>query len=253
MKYLFIAFFLCCIISCTWNTNHHKARSSANATNGIAKEKIDSTETILFYTANPAKDDIQMFWKDDSAKILNHFKNLKNYVEQKNKKLVFAMNGGMFQQDFSPLGLYIENKKLIHKLNKAVGEGNFYLKPNGIFFIKNKQAQILSTEKFRIDDNISFATQSGPMLLIDGKIHEAFNKNSKNLNIRNGVGILPNGDVVFAMSKQEMNFYDFAYFFKTKGCEQALYLDGFVSRVYFPYKNWIQYDGRFGVMIAVLK
>ena len=91
------------------------------------------------------------------------------------------------------------------------------------------------------------------MLLIDGNIHSKFRKGSSNLNIRNGVGILPNGNILFAMSKEEINFYDLATFFKQKGCKNALYLDGFVSKVYLPSQNWQQTDGIFGVIIAETK
>ena len=91
------------------------------------------------------------------------------------------------------------------------------------------------------------------MLLINGQIHPAFKKGSSNLNIRNGVGILPNNKVIFAMSKQEVNFYDFAQYFKNLGCKNALYLDGFVSRTYLPGKNWEQLDGNFGVIIGLEK
>jgi uncharacterized protein YigE (DUF2233 family) len=91
------------------------------------------------------------------------------------------------------------------------------------------------------------------MLLINGNIHPAFIKGSSNLNIRNGVGILPDNTIVFVMSKTQVNFYDFASYFKKLGCKNALYLDGFVSRVYLPDQNWIQTDGNFGVMIGVTK
>jgi uncharacterized protein YigE (DUF2233 family) len=91
------------------------------------------------------------------------------------------------------------------------------------------------------------------MLVIDGAIHPAFVAGSANLNIRNGVGVLPNNELVFAMSKKEINFYDFAQYFKDLGCKNALYLDGFVSRTYLPEKNWKQEDGDFGVIIGVVK
>ena len=111
---------------------------------------------------------------------------------------------------------------------------------------------ICKTEDFKKNMKIKFATQSGPMLVIDGEIHKSFNKSSLNVNIRNGVGILPNNKILFAMSKKEINFYEFAEFFKSKGCVNALYLDGFVSRTYCPSKNWIQTDGDFGVIIGVV-
>jgi uncharacterized protein YigE (DUF2233 family) len=91
------------------------------------------------------------------------------------------------------------------------------------------------------------------MLVIDGQIHPSFTSGSKNVNVRNGVGILPNKQVLFAMSKTEINFYDFASYFKKMGCRNALYLDGFVSRTYLPEQNWMQMDGDFAVIISVTK
>lgn len=88
------------------------------------------------------------------------------------------------------------------------------------------------------------------MLVTDGQIHSAFKEGSINVNIRNGVGLLPNGQLLFVMSKTEVNFYDFADYFRKAGCKNALYLDGFVSRTYLPGKNWEQTDGNLGVIIG---
>ncbi|CAN5591874.1 hypothetical protein BH10BAC2_BH10BAC2_20990 [soil metagenome] len=162
------------------------------------------------------------------------------------------MNAGMYKEDNSPLGLYIEKQKTLSPLNTSPGNGNFYLKPNGIFCITTDNAPVIcNTTNFKNNGKIKYATQSGPMLVIDGQIHPAFKEGSENLNIRNGVGILPDNTIVFAMSKKEINFYDFAAYFKSIGCKNALYLDGFVSRTYLPEKQWIQTDGNFGVMVAV--
>lgn len=126
------------------------------------------------------------------------------------------------------------------------------MEPNGIFYIdKAQRAFVCNTSNFKNNGAVNFATQSGPMLVINGAINPLFKAGSDNLNVRNGVGILPNGEVLFAMSKQPINFYDFATFFKSKGCTQALYLDGFVSRTYLPEKKWEQLDGNFGVIIGV--
>ena len=91
------------------------------------------------------------------------------------------------------------------------------------------------------------------MLLINGAYHNKFIKGSSNLHIRNGVGVLPNGNILFAMSKEKVNFYDLATLFKQKGCKNALYLDGYVSRTYLPSANWQQLDGNFGVIIGEIK
>ena len=60
------------------------------------------------------------------------------------------------------------------------GYGNFYLQPNGILYLtKDNKGVVCSTKDF-INENINYATQSGPMLVVKGKIHSMFNKGSKN-------------------------------------------------------------------------
>jgi uncharacterized protein YigE (DUF2233 family) len=217
------------------------------------KENIDD-DLFVSYTLDVKKKSLKMFWKNDSNQIIGSLLNLKALIENKNQKLLFAMNGGMYKINNSPQGLYIENGKKITEIDTTNGEGNFYLKPNGVFYItKKNEPHINASNAFRLNDDILFATQSGPMLVIEGDIHPVFKQDSKSLNIRNGVGILPNGNVLFAMSKKEINFYDFANYFKMKGCKNALYLDGFVSRMYLPEKKWEQLDGDFGVMIGVVE
>ncbi|SDK25937.1 Uncharacterized protein YigE, DUF2233 family [Catalinimonas alkaloidigena] len=211
-------------------------------------------DRIISYTADPRTQDLKFYWKDDREDILHSFSRLKQFTESHREKLVFAMNGGMFTPSHAPQGLYIENGQLLASLDTTAGQGNFYLKPNGVFYLTtDRQAVICTTDQFSNDGQVQYATQSGPMLLMDGEYHPALKKGSTNLHIRNGVGILPDGRVVFALSKTEINFYDLASFFKDLGCEQALYLDGFVSRMYLPEKDWRQLDGDFGVMIGVTK
>jgi len=217
-------------------------------------QSIPFDETILAYEVDLKKQALHLFWKDNNDKPLRSIQNLKNFVESKQQTLLFAMNAGMYKSDFTPQGLYIENNKTLANIDTGSGDGNFYLKPNGVFYITNKKLAIVcKTNDFVTKKDIKFATQSGPILLENGIINPAFKEGSVNINIRNGVGILPNNHVLFAMSKKEINFYDFAKFFQIKGCKNALYLDGFVSRTYLPEKDWKQTDGNFGVMIGLVK
>lgn len=216
---------------------------------GIPKSEED---TFLSYVVDTKKQDLQLYWKNDSGQIFGSIRNLINHVESKNADLTFAMNGGMYKSDRSPQGLFIQNYKTLSDLDTADGEGNFYLKPNGVFYItKNRNPFICKSTDFKNNGSIKFATQSGPMLVVDGHIHSAFKQGSTNINIRNGVGILPDNRVLFAMSKAEINLHEFAMYFQNAGCKNALYLDGFVSRTFLPEKKWIQTDGNFGVIIGV--
>ncbi len=207
---------------------------------------------IISYTLNTKEQPLQFFHKNEKGiPFLNHGK-LKDQLERENKSLVFAMNGGMYNKDFTPQGLYIEQGKVIAPLDvKEKGYGNFYLQPNGVFYLaEDNKPNISTTSDFKYNNSIQYATQSGPMLLIGGKVHPKFREGSSNVHIRNGVGLLPNGELLFAMSKERICFYDFATYFKSRGCKDALYLDGFVSRTYLPEKNWEQLDGKYGIIIA---
>ncbi|WP_452223546.1 phosphodiester glycosidase family protein [Lacinutrix chionoecetis] len=199
--------------------------------------------------------ELKFFLKDKNNTNFSNFESLKNELEKENKNLIFATNGGMFNNNFQPQGLYVENGKILKPLDTMrSGYGNFYLQPNGVFSITKSNTPLITMSKYYEHSNeIKYATQSGPLLLINGEIHPAFNKDSKNLNIRNGVGILPNGNLLFAMSVSKVNFYDFATFFKQNGCKNALYLDGFVSKTYLPKAGYHSLEGNFGVIIAEIK
>lgn len=204
------------------------------------------------FIANTNMMEIHFFLKDESGNYFHKFTKLKERLQARNKKLLFATNGGMFMTNYIPLGLYIENNKQIVPINKRRGNTNFYIKPNGIFYLTNdNQAFICESEKFVRSQKIKYATQSGPMLVIDDKINPKFNKNSINLNIRSGVGILSNGNVLFVISKIPVNFYDFADYFKRNKCSNALFLDGGISEIYYPEKFITDNVNDFGIIIAV--
>ncbi|MDA8930305.1 phosphodiester glycosidase family protein [Bacteroidia bacterium] len=227
-------------------TKNREAERTAEAP--ISKQE---DQRFVVHEADITRGNLRMYWQDDNGP-LQTFDNLRKHVEKQNLTLTFAMNGGMYLQDHSPQGLYIENGKVIRPLNNKTSDyGNFYLAPNGVFYLTdNNQAVVCKTKDFEPSTVIAYATQSGPMLLIDSTIHPKFTQGSKNVHIRNGVGILPNGNPLFVISTERVNLYDFASFFKKHGCKNALYLDGFVSRIYWPAQQLEQMDGHFGVLIA---
>ncbi|HEY6545448.1 MAG TPA: phosphodiester glycosidase family protein, partial [Dokdonella sp.] len=92
------------------------------------------------------------------------------------------------------------------------------------------------------------ATQSGPMLVVAGKINPNFDQASDSLKLRSGVCALTPQEVVFAVSEVPVSFHAFARLFRDGiGCRDALYLDGTLSRV------WTRADGYAGASPIVAK
>ncbi|MGE0281805.1 MAG: phosphodiester glycosidase family protein [Rhizobiaceae bacterium] len=148
---------------------------------------------------------------------------------------VFAMNAGMYHEDFSPVGLYVEDGKETAPLNTTDALGNFFMKPNGVFFVtKYGKAGVLETAAYAAaTPNVAYATQSGPMLVIDGNIHPRFEPDGQSRYIRNGVGVDETGRAVFAISRGEVSLGKFARLYReVLGCRNALFFDGAVSALY---------------------
>ncbi|MBR9860052.1 hypothetical protein GYB22_04770 [bacterium] len=220
----------------------------------ISIAATSNVESKVWYTYKCNPIFIQMFNLDIDGKPYKNIGNLKSKLKEDKVNVLFAMNGGMFTSDLRPQGLYVEKEKVLNELDSTQrGYGNFYMQPNGVFYINKKGKGIIcKSSDVKIED-ARYATQSGPLLLIDGEVHPKFIEDSKNLNIRNGVGVLPDGNLLFAISKRKVNFHEMAMYFKERGCKWALYLDGFVSKAYIPDENLEQLDGELGVLIAVLE
>jgi uncharacterized protein YigE (DUF2233 family) len=202
---------------------------------------------------------IELFLKDSLQQKFGSIDAVKKQVEKQGKELVFATNAGMYlpHKNNDPQGLYIEKGVEHNPLN--VGDTsamlNFYMKPNGVFLGTPSSVKVIETSKYEAiaqTDSIVFATQSGPMLLIDGQIHPKFREFSKNIHIRSGVGIIDDTNLVFAISNERVNFYTFAMLFKeVLHCNNALYLDGAISEMYIPSLPRKQLGGNFGAIIGI--
>lgn len=178
---------------------------------------------------------IHFYYKDKNETGFGNIVNLGKGLSARDEKLIFAINGGIFSQTYTPLGLYVENGKEVSKINTSDGEGNFFLKPNGIFSIQNNKGKVIETSAYQYSPTITFALQSGPLLVLNNEINPLFAKDSQNKYIRNGVGIAQDGSIIFAISNEPVTFYEFASFFKENlGSYNALYLDGAISEMYVP-------------------
>lgn len=170
-------------------------------------------------------------------------------------RVAFAMNAGMFDTDGRPIGLAVVDGQQVHSLNLRDGGGNFHLKPNGVFLVRrNGNSAIIRSESFTMSPDIALATQSGPMLVIDGVIHPRFDTDGSSRFIRNGVGIAPNGKPQFVISNEVVSFGKFARFFRDRlGTKNALYFDGSVSSLWDPANGRMDAGVPIGPMIVALK
>ncbi len=200
---------------------------------GCRNLNFDGTSYTLCEVA--AGEDLRLF-QSGPVGVLGSFSAANDLLAAEGKTLGFAMNAGMFHPDRTPVGLYIEDGVAQTPLVTRDGPGNFGLLPNGVFCV---------ADTFRVIESLAFkaeapacryATQSGPMLVINGKLHPKFLADSDSYNVRNGVGVSADGArAVFAISNSAVNFHSFARLFRDGlNLPDALYFDGSISRLFAP-------------------
>ena len=203
-----------------------------------------------------ATEEVRLFLNDPATGApLGSFTNVDRQLAREGRHLVFAMNAGMYHQDRSPVGYFVEQGREFAPVISRDGPGNFGMLPNGIFCIGDGRADVYETRTFlAVKPVCRFATQSGPMLVIDGALHPRFLPDSDSRYRRNGVGTSPDGRRAwFVISDAPVTFYEFGSFFRDAlKLRQALYFDGNISRLYAPALD--RFDGGFpmGPMVGVL-
>lgn len=191
-----------------------------------------------------AGEDLRLFHSGPDG-AYGSFRNVDEALAAEGKALGFAMNAGMYHRDLAPVGLYVEDGAELSMLVTRDGPGNFGLLPNGVFCIGGTFRVIESRTYKKERPDCRYATQSGPMLVIRGKLHPKLVPDSDSLYIRNGVGVSEDGTrAVFAISNDAVNFHAFARLFRDElGLPDALYFDGNISRLYAPGLD--RHDGGF--------
>lgn len=241
---------------------HHVCAVDSQA---LLKSKSDKQANNVKNTSNHDATNLslRLFWRqgndntNQDAQPLFTFTALKQSLNN-HEKLLFASNAGMYNHNFAPIGYTVIDGKQVLSLNRNQGEGNFHLLPNGVFWWDNEGFYIDTTEqmhnKLTAGIQPKFATQSGPMLVIDGKIHPKFKANSSSKKIRTGIGIAEDGKIKLVHSRVPVNFYEFALLFQTKlNCKNALFLDGGIASALYAPALKIDDKRNMGVMIGLVK
>jgi uncharacterized protein YigE (DUF2233 family) len=224
------------------------------ASAACASKDFDSAKfTVCAF--DPHEDDIRLYLSGTDGKPYGSLAALAAALKAKGERLMFAMNAGMFGQDQSPVGLYVEDSRKLHEADTRGGASNFHMKPNGVFWIGDGVAGVAETSRYLASTPPArYATQSGPMLILNGKIHPKIRPDGTSQKIRNGVGACKGDMVVFAIANEPVTFDAFARLFRDGlGCQNALFLDGSVSSLYAPELNRDDETGPIGPIVGVVR
>ena len=260
MKKFLLLLLLFLLIACTddkQNNTTQTKQTDSKSPCRVVKQDENHHYSVCSFTPEYLQTHLSLVWKNPQTdKPFYQFAPLNDWLKSQHKTLVFAMNAGMYDDNFAPIGLTVIDGKEIKSLNQKDGQGNFHLMPNGVFWGDKNSFYIDTTPNFAnkmADITPQLATQSGPMLVIDGNIHPKFDPKSTSVKMRNGVGVdCADGQIHFVISGTPMTFYDFAKIFQMDlSCQNALFLDGGVaSTLYAPsIKRFDKHS--MGVMLVV--
>ena len=205
---------------------------------------------------DPAADEMRFVVEGETGAPLRSLAALERSLGRDAARVRFAMNAGMYDEGGQPIGLYVDGGKERVKLNRRDGPGNFHLLPNGVFWIDGTgHARVAATDAYAEGAaDPAWATQSGPMLVVEGKLHPGFEEDGESKLFRNGVGTDGSGKAWFVISEEGVSFGRFARLFRDElACSNALYLDGTVSSLWDPGAARQDAYGRLGPMLVALK
>ncbi|RDC60018.1 uncharacterized protein HME9302_01217 [Alteripontixanthobacter maritimus] len=168
--------------------------------------------------------------------------------------VAFAVNAGMYDDEGKPIGYFVENGNRRKELSRTEGAGNFHLMPNGVFFGTSGKWQVRTSDDFyrNVGDRPRFGTQSGPMLVIKGKLHPEISQDGPSKAIRNGVGVAKDGKAHFLISNEPVSFGKLARLYRDElKVPDALFLDGNVSSLWDPVSGRLDTGPAIGPLLVV--
>ena len=208
-------------------------------------------------TADPKQHRIRTALADNEDKL---YRSMPDFAARRSADaapVAFAFNAGMFGEDGQPIGYYVEDRDRKQELNRKDGPGNFHMKPNGVFYIpKRGEWRIKTSDDFysNVLDRPVYGTQSGPMLVVNGKLHPEISEDGESKKVRNAVGIGKDGKAHFVISEAPISFGKLARYYRDElAVPNALFLDGTVSSLWDPANNRMDAVATLGPLLVVEK
>ena len=239
---------------------------SANAKDIVWQDAQGGKETrfvhknVSYYAFSPRQaKQIALYWQDEAGKNYYSFRSVMKQAKKQGKNIVMLTNGAIYDQEFRPAGLWIEQGKLLKKVNRNKAKGNFHIEPAAVFYILGNQAKLVSLDTWEKQNiQADYALQAAPMLLIAGKINLRFRPKIYSPYSRNGLCTTRDNQVYFVITDTDKtpqddlpNFYDFAESLQKLGCHQAVYLDGSISHLWSKNYSSLFHLRSFAGIIAV--
>ncbi|HKH28590.1 MAG TPA: phosphodiester glycosidase family protein [Sphingomicrobium sp.] len=230
-------------------------KSDATAGPSTSACRARMFEESRFTVCDAGKGRIELVAAGPHGPVVRRLADLEANLGRRAEQVAFAMNAGMYNEDGRPIGLAIVEGKQKRAINLRKAGGNFHLMPNGVFQVhKDGRAEVVTSARWKPSPSVRLATQSGPMLVIDGKLHPAFDRDGTSRYIRNGVGIGPQGQPLFVISDGPVSLGKFARFYRDElKARNALFFDGAVSSLWDPATGRRDVTKPLGPMVVVFK
>jgi uncharacterized protein YigE (DUF2233 family) len=229
-------------------------RGAAREPPACAARDFEGSRFIVC-TYDTARDELRLVSRDVRGAYVRNFAALTAHLGADVRRLRFAMNAGMYDETGAPIGLFVAEGAEEEDLSRTDGPGNFHMKPNGVFWqSENGDVHVDTADIYAAEPRAArWATQSGPMLVIDGELHPRFQPDGPSRYLRNGVGVRGDRTAYFVISSGVVSFGRVARFFRDElDCDDALFLDGSVSSLWSPELDRRDETSALGPMIVVL-
>jgi uncharacterized protein YigE (DUF2233 family) len=243
------------LAGCGQTRSNQSAGAPTRPTASACEQRSFEGSRFTLCRYDKRRHEIALFLDGPDHRALRSFAALERLLGARATRLRFAMNAGMYDEAGWPIGLYVDDRSQVHAINRNAGPGNFHMLPNGVFQVsEDGYVAVRRSSEYLPQFPPRFATQSGPLLVIDGRLHPAIQDNGSSLHIRNGVGVDSNDTAWFVISDDAVSFGRMARFFRdVLHCPNALYLDGSVSSLWDRPAGRRDTNSELGPMVAIFE